>query len=89
MRPVRVHDSALNHGYTNADIEHALEHGHVSYDVVDDDPPRTWVFGFAPTGTLVELIVLHKAQEDLVIHCMTARKAELNKALRIVRGGKN
>ena|SRR5271156_2026267 len=35
---------------------------------------------------LVEMIVLHKAREDLVIHCMKARKAELDKALRITGG---
>jgi hypothetical protein len=32
------------------------------------------------------MIVLHKAREDLVIHCMKARKAELDKALRITGG---
>lgn len=58
----------------------------ISYDVIDDDPPRTWVFGFTPKGTLVEMIVLHKAKEDLVIHCMKARKGELDKALHIAGG---
>jgi hypothetical protein len=84
---VQVHDSALKREYTEDDIRHALQHVHISYDVIDDDPPRTWVFGFTVTGTLVELIVLRKAREDLVIHCMKARKSELDKALRISRGG--
>jgi hypothetical protein len=33
-----------------------------------------------------EMIVLHNATEDLVIHCMKARKHELEKALRITGG---
>ena len=86
MRPLKVHDSALKREYTDDDIRHALKHVHISYDVVDDDPPRTWVFGFTPNGTLVELIVLHKAKEDFVIHCMKARNTELDKALRVTRG---
>jgi hypothetical protein len=86
VRPLRVHDSALKRGYTEDDIRHALKHVHISYDVIDDEPPRTWVFGFTPQATLVELIVLRKAREDLVIHCMKARDSELDKALRITRG---
>jgi hypothetical protein len=87
VRPVKVHHSALKRQYTEDDIRHALEHVHISYDVIDDDPPRTWTFGFTPEGRRVEMIVLHKAQEDLVIHCMKARKGELDKALRITGGG--
>ncbi|SON62745.1 hypothetical protein MSIMFI_04273 [Mycobacterium simulans] len=86
MRPTKVHDSALKREYTEDDIRHALEHVHISYDVIDDEPPRTWVFRFTAKGILVEMIVLHKAQEDLVIHCMKARKGELDKALRISGG---
>jgi hypothetical protein len=82
---VKVHDSALKREYTEDDIQHALEHVHISYDVIDDDPPRTWVFGFTAKGTLVELIVLH-TREDVVIHCMKARKGELDKALRVTGG---
>ncbi len=86
VRPVKVHPSALKRKYTEDDIRHALKHVHISYDVIDDDPPRTWVFGFTPKGTLVEMIVLHKAKEDLVIHCMKARKGGLDKALRVTEG---
>jgi hypothetical protein len=86
VRPLRVHDSALKRRYTEADIRHALKHVHISYDVIDDDPPRTWVFGFTPRATLIELIVVHKAREELVIHCMKARDSELDKALRVTRG---
>jgi len=32
------------------------------------------------------MIVLHKAQEDLVINCMKARHGELDKALRLTGG---
>ena len=87
MRPLKVHDSALKREYTEDDIRHALDHVHISYDVIDDDPPRSWAFGFTAKGVLIELIVLHKAKEDLVIHCMKARKAELDKAL-LIRGGR-
>lgn len=86
MRPPRVPGSALKHGYTEDDIRHALKHVHISYDVIDDDPPRSWVFGFTAKGTLVELVVLHQAKEDLVIRCMKARKGELDKALRVTGG---
>lgn len=63
-----------------------MEHVHISYDVIDENPPRTGVFGVTATGTLVEMIVLRMAREDLVIHCMKARKGGLDKALRIARG---
>jgi hypothetical protein len=86
MVPVRIHPSALKHGYAEQVILHALEHVHIGRAVIDDDPPRTWVFGFAPDATLLELIVLHTAGGDLVIHCMKARKRELDKALQ-ARGG--
>jgi len=83
---MRVHDSALQREFSEDDIRHAMKHVHISYDVIDDDPPRTWVFGFTAKAVLIELIVLHRAREDLVIHCMKARKAELNKALRLTGG---
>lgn len=86
MAVVRIHASALKRGFTERDILHALEHVHIDYDVVDDDPPRTWVFGFAPDLTLLELIVLHTGSGDLVIHCMKARPHELAKALRTRSG---
>ena len=76
---VDIWPSALKHGYTEHDIRFALEHAHIEREVVDDDPPRTWIFGFAPDATLLEIIV--------VIHCMKARQRELDKALR-ARGGK-
>ncbi|WP_131809576.1 hypothetical protein [Mycolicibacterium iranicum] len=63
-----------------------MKHVHIELDVIDDDPPRTWIFGFAPDATLLELIVLHTVHADLVIHCMKARKHQLDKALQ-VRGG--
>lgn len=81
-----VHSSALKHGRSVGDILHALKHVHIELDVIDDDPPRTWIFGFAPDATLLELIVVHTAQVDLVIHCMKARKRQLDKALQ-ARGG--
>jgi hypothetical protein len=86
VRPLKVHDSALKREFTEEDVRHALEHVHISYLVIDDDPPRTWVFGFTPGGTLAELIVLHLASKDLVIHCMKARADELDKAVRITEG---
>ncbi|HET9877078.1 MAG TPA: toxin [Mycobacterium sp.] len=79
---MEIHPSALKRRFTERDIRHALDHVHIEYDVIDEDPPRTWVFGFAPDMTLLELLVLHTAGDDLVIHCMKARKRELDKALR-------
>ncbi|GAB7070396.1 hypothetical protein H7J06_11615 [Mycobacterium hodleri] len=86
MRPLEVYGSALKRRFTEKDIRHALEHVHIEYDVIDDEPPRTWVFGYTPDSMLVEMIVLHWATKDLVIHCMKARKAELDKAVRITEG---
>jgi hypothetical protein len=70
---VDIWPSALKHGYTEHDIRFALD--------------RTWIFGFAPDATLLEIIVVHMSGKDLVIHCMKARQRELDKALR-ARGGK-
>ncbi|MGE2692553.1 toxin [Mycolicibacterium pulveris] len=86
MQAVRIHSSALKHGWSEGDILHALERVHIELDIIDDDPPRTWVFGFAPDATLLELIVLRTSKGDLVIHCMKARKHQLDKALQ-ARGG--
>lgn len=81
-RPVDVAPSALKHNYTEHAIRYALEHAHIERQVVDEDPPRTWIFGFAPNATLLEVMVLHLPDSDLVIHCMKARSSELAKALR-------
>lgn len=83
---VAIGPSALKHGYSERDIRFALEHAHIERQVVDDDPPRTWIFGFAPDATLLEIIVVHMFGKDLVIHCMKARQCELDKALRVKRG---
>jgi len=83
---VGIGPSALKHGYTEHDIRFALEHAHIERRVVDDYPPRTWIFGFAPDATLLEILVVHMSGKDLVIHCMKARQHELDKALRS-RGG--
>ncbi|TXH08384.1 MAG: toxin [Spirochaetes bacterium] len=74
--------SALKREWTRADILHALEHVHIDYDIQDSDPPRTWVFGFTESLTLLELLILHDVPGGRVIHCMKARREELNKALR-------
>lgn len=84
---VGIGPSALKHGCTEHDIRFALEHAHIERRVVDNAPPRTWIFGFAPDATLLEILVVHLAEKDLVIHCMKARQRELDKALR-ARGGK-
>lgn len=83
MRHLQIGTSALKHGYTEADIRFALEHVHITRHVVDMDPARSWIFGFAPDATLLELIVVHLSGADLVIHCMKARPNELEKALRV------
>jgi hypothetical protein len=79
---VEVSSSALKRKWTETDIRHALAHAHIEYDVEDADPERTWVFGFAPDLTLLELLILHDVPGGRVIHCMKARPEELNEALR-------
>lgn len=49
---MRIHSAALKHGRSEGDILHALKHVHIELDVIDDDPPRTCIFGFAPDATL-------------------------------------
>lgn len=82
-RRLKIGDSALKHGYTEADVRFALEHVHIERLLVDRDPIRSWIFGFAPDATLLEMIVVHLSRVDLVIHCMKARPNELEKALRV------
>ena len=48
-RRVKIGNSALKHGYHEADIRFALEHVHIERLVVDKEPFRSWIFGFAPT----------------------------------------
>lgn len=79
---VEIGPTALKRKWTRDDILHALEHRHIDYDIEDDDPPRTWVFGFARDLTLLELLILHDSPGGRVIHCMKARPKELEKALR-------
>jgi len=83
VKRLQIETSALKHGYTEADIRFALEHVHIERLVADSDPARSWIFGFAPDATLLELIVVHLSRADLVIHCMKARSHELEKALRV------
>ena len=78
---MQIHPSALKHNYTELDIRFALEHVHIERRVVDEDLYRTWIFGFAPDVTLLELMALHLSSGDLVIHCMKARPRELARAL--------
>ncbi|UQX11729.1 hypothetical protein [Candidatus Mycobacterium methanotrophicum] len=68
--------------WTRDDILPALEHRHIEDDIEDDDPPRTWVFGFARDLTLPELLILHDTPGGRAIHRMKARPKELEKALR-------
>lgn len=82
MKRLGFAPSAFKHGYAEADIRFALAHVHIERFVVDEDPARTWIFGFAPDSTLLEVIVLHLSRADLVIHCMKARPRELDKVLR-------
>lgn len=56
---MEIGPTALKRKWTRDDILHALEHRHIDYDIEDDDPPRTWVFGFARDLTLLELLILH------------------------------
>jgi hypothetical protein len=79
---VEFHPAAFKHGYTERDIRHALE---LSISITRWLPTirrERGSSGFAPDATLLEVLVLHTAGSDLVVHCMKARKTELDKALR-------
>ena len=82
MRLVEVGPSALKHGFTEESIRRALGYVYLARHIIDKDPPRTLIFGFDPDATLLEILVLHMSDRDLVIHCMKARRQELDKALR-------
>ena len=59
MRLVEVRPPALKYGYTEHSIRRALDHVYLARRVVDEDPPRTLIFGFDSDATLLEILVLH------------------------------
>jgi hypothetical protein len=62
--------AAHNHGVTDRQILHALDHARLVADLDDDtSPARTLVLGLDPAGNMLEPIVLHFDDgRDMVIH---------------------
>lgn len=76
---MEVHRSALKHGITAADAEHAASRPVTTIDLEEDSPARQLRLGFDTTGRLLETVVLTFDDErQLVIHAMKARKTYLN-----------
>jgi hypothetical protein len=86
---LRVHPSALKHGYTIEDISHVVDMA-VYEDVLDEDndPPKLLLIGPDAAGNLVELIGGVVENDDLLIwHAMRCRAGYL--ALLPKPGGKS
>lgn len=74
---MQVHRSALKHGVSRENIDHATSHSITVADLdPDSDPPKILLIGPDPSGNLLELIVLVLADDELlVIHAMALRPA--------------
>jgi hypothetical protein len=78
---VEVDSSALKHGVSGADIEHAVRNAIVIEDL--DDDLRLYL-GSSRSGALLEIVVLRRtAQVELAIHAMPMRA----KYRRLLPGG--
>ena len=64
--------SALKHGVSADDIEHALRNA-VVVEEVADDPVRYLVLGPDRAANLLELVVMDRPQGPVVIHTMSMR----------------
>ena len=65
--------SALRHGTSNEDIQHALR-GAFVVEQVAEDPDRYLVLGPDRSGRFLELIVLDRPAGPAVIHAMEMRQ---------------
>jgi hypothetical protein len=72
---VEIHRSARRHGIRDADIQHAAEHPIVVVDLdVESDPPKVLTIGPDRAGSLLEVIMLDLAGDELLaIHAMPLR----------------
>lgn len=77
-RVVEVHRSARKHGLGETDIRQAAEHYLIAYPLDEDWPPRELRLGFDTAGRLLETVVLHLDDDELVIHAMKARPQYFN-----------
>ena len=70
-----MHRSALKHGISRAQIEHAADHLLTLADLdPDSDPPKVLIIGPDEAGNLLELIALVlEGDEILVVHAMRLR----------------
>lgn len=77
---LRVHSSALKHGYTIEDISHALDMAIFNAVLdADSDPPKLLFIGADGAGNLLELIGGEVADEVLLIwHAMRCRDKYLH-----------
>jgi hypothetical protein len=69
---VEIHESALRHGITVEDIEHAVRNAMAIDDL--DDELRLYL-GPSRTATMLEIITVVRSDDrpELVIHAMTMR----------------
>ena len=70
---MEIHPSALKHGVTVEDIEHAVRNA-IAIDLVDDN--LQLYIGPSQRGELLEVLVVLRAddQEELAIHAMAMRE---------------
>jgi hypothetical protein len=71
---VDIHGSALRHGISESDINHALDNAVVVIDLESDaDPPKILAIGPDMSTNLLEVILLDLEDGLLVIHAMPLR----------------
>ena len=71
---MEIHRSARRHGVADDDITHAYDHA-ITWVELDDDPPRYLLAGPDRSGSLLEVVVLHTSDTELVIHAMALRRS--------------
>lgn len=80
LHMLRVHESALKHGYTIEDISHAIDMA-IYENVLDEDndPPKLLIIGPNSSGNLLELIGGELANDVLLIwHADRCRQTYLD-----------
>lgn len=76
---MRIHSSALKHGISAANIQHALRAIVYSVPLDDEVPGRHLLLAFDDGARLLELVVLRFDSGNLlVIHAMRARPQYLD-----------
>ena len=77
---MEIHSSARKHRVDDSDIEHAVAHALVAFDLGDDDSPRRHlILGADHSSNILEVIVLiFDDGREMAIHAMPIRSTYLD-----------